>query len=67
MVKAASAVQQQQEDISFSTGATKMSMTKQMAAELDAVERITAKERELKIAMEQLKGIRLQSAKAHWK
>ena len=66
-MKAASAAQQQQEDISFNTGATKMSMTKQMAAELDAVERITAKERELKIAMEQLKGIRLQSAKAHWK
>lgn len=65
-MKAASAVQRQQEDISF-TGATKMSMTKQMAAELDAVERITAKERELKVAMEQLKGIRLQSAKAHWK
>lgn len=70
LVRAANAVKQQNEDISaFPSGATNLSMTKRMAAELDAVEKITAKERELKAAMEQLKVIRLQSTKAtgRWK
>ena len=64
LVKAANAAKQSHDDISdFNPGASNLSMAKRMAAELDAVETITAKERELNKARNQLKNIRLQTTR----
>ena len=68
LVKAANASKQKNEgDMSdYRIGATPMSKAKQFAAELDAHEIIAAKERELIQARNQLKQLRIHSAKK-WK
>ena len=64
LVRAANAAKQSHDDISeYKPGAVQLSMAKRMAAELDIVEKITAKERELNKARNQLKNIRLQTTR----